>query len=230
MRRPLPLPLLLLLPLLLPTCKPGEVGLSAKVAPYQNRPAIFLDDRPVAPILYALTDVPGGRRSWEEVPQHNMERFCNDGIRMFQVDVFLEQLWREDGSLELDYARRQVEGIRAVCPEAAVFFRFHVNAPRWWTARHPEENVRYAPSSDDSKSSDEYPGSGFYSSDDSKSSDEYAGGGFYSSDDLESSDESGYSPDITDGLSRLVEADLKVSDRRVAHVQRAEVEVARRHG
>lgn len=135
----------------------------AKVADYQGRPTIFINEQPVSPIFYALTDVPGGRRSWEEVPQHNVERFCADGIRLFQVDIFLEQLWLEEDSLRLDYAQRQVNGIKAVCPEASVFFRFHVNAPRWWAARHPEEIVRY--------------------------------------------DSAGYSPDIADGFSRLVEAD-----------------------
>lgn len=144
-------------------CSNPHPGLSAKVANHQNRPTIFLDEQPVSPILYALTDVPGGRRSWDELPQHNIQQFCSDGIRLFQVDVFLEQLWEEDGTLSLDYARRQVAGIQAVCPEAAVFFRLHVNAPGWWTARYPEENVRY--------------------------------------------DSAGYSPDIRDGLSRLVEAD-----------------------
>lgn len=158
-----PLLFLSLIALFSTTCTNPAPGLRAKVADYQNRPTIFLDEQPVSPILYALTDVPGGRRSWDELPQHNIHQFCSDGIRLFQVDVFLEQLWAEDGTLSLDYARRQVAGIQAVCPEAAVFFRLHVNAPRWWTARYPEENVQY--------------------------------------------DSAGYSPDIRDGLSRLVEAD-----------------------
>ncbi len=158
-----PLLFLPLIALLYSGCLDAHSGVRAKVADYQNRPTIFLNEQPVSPILYALTDVPGGRRSWDELPQHNIRQFCSDGIRLFQVDVFLEQLWAEDGTLSLDYARRQVAGIQAVCPEASVFFRLHVNAPRWWTARYPEENVRY--------------------------------------------DSAGYSPDIRDGLSRLVEAD-----------------------
>ena len=155
-------------------------GIRARVTDYRGRPTIFINNRPVAPVFYALTDVPGGRRSWDEVPQHNVERFCADGIRLFQVDVFLEQLWMEDGSLRLDYARKQVQGIQSVCPDAVVFFRLHVNAPRWWMAKHPEENVRY----------DRYTRSG---------SDWQS-----LPDNVDTTD---YSPDITDGLSRLVEAD-----------------------
>ncbi len=169
--------LLIFLVLALCSFSPAPPGVRAKVADYQGRPTIFINEQPVSPILYALTDVPGGRRSWEEVPQHNIERFCADGIRLFQVDVFLEQLWQEDGSLHLDYARKQVQGIKAVCPDASVFFRFHVNAPRWWVARHPEENVRYARPD---------------------SSLQTANG---------IADTSAYSADIADGLSRLVEAD-----------------------
>lgn len=158
-----PLLSLSLITLLSTACSNPVPGLRAKITDYQNRPTIFLDGQPVAPILYALTDVPGGRRSWDELPQHNIQQFCNDGIRLYQVDVFLEQLWTAEGAFSLDYARKQVAGIQAVCPEAAVFIRLHVNAPRWWTASHPGENVRY--------------------------------------------DSAGYSPDISDGLSRFVEAD-----------------------
>lgn len=172
--------ILLLLFLTLASFHPTPPGLRAKVADYRGRPTIFINEEPVSPILYALTDVPGGRRSWDEVPQHNIERFCADGIRLYQVDVFLEQLWQEDGSLNLEYARKQVQGIKEVCPEASVFFRFHVNAPRWWTAKYPGENVRYAGSGDDRQSQPDNTG------------------------DI---DTSAYSPDIADGLSRLVEAD-----------------------
>lgn len=177
----------LLVLLTLATLSPTPPATRSKVADYQGRPTIFINEKPVSPILYALTDVPGGRRSWDEIPQHNIEQFCNDGIRLFQVDVFLEQLWREDGKLDLAYARKQVQGIKAVCPEASVFFRFHVNAPRWWTARHPEENVRYA-RPDSARSGADW-----------QSAPDYV--------DPDYIDSTAYSPDIADGLSRLVEAD-----------------------
>ena len=122
---------------------PAQGPLRAQLKPYQNRPTIFLNGVPRAPMLYALTDVPGGRRSSDEVPQHNIRQFCADGIRMFQVDVLLEQLWLENGVLDLTYAREQVRGVLEVCPEAAVFIRLHLTAPKWWQAQHPEENTAY---------------------------------------------------------------------------------------
>ncbi len=122
----------------------NQLPLNAKVAPYQGKPTIFINDQPHAPFLYALTDVPGGRWSWEEVPQYMLKTFGEAGVRLFQLDIFLDHLWFEDGSFSVAMAQKQIQGLRAVCPEAAVFFRFHVNAPKWWIKQHPEEITRYA--------------------------------------------------------------------------------------
>lgn len=117
--------------------------LSGEVQPYKGKPTIHVNGKPEAPVLYALTDVPGGRWPWEEVPQHNIRQFCAQGIRLFQLDIFLEHLWLEDGSFSVEVAQKQVRGLREVCPEAGVFFRFHLNSPKWWVEKHPEENVVY---------------------------------------------------------------------------------------
>ncbi|MCB9266613.1 MAG: beta-galactosidase [Lewinellaceae bacterium] len=128
-------------------CKCGSAStppqLSGEVKPYKGKPTIHLNGKPEAPILYALSDVPGGRWSWEEVPQHNISAFCAQGIRLYQLDIFLEQLWPEDGSFSVETAQKQVRGVLEVCPEAGIFFRFHLNAPKWWTDKYPEENVAY---------------------------------------------------------------------------------------
>ena len=126
-----------------PVSPAEQSPVTASVRNWQGRPVIFLNGQPQTPLLYALTDVPGGRRSQDEVPQYNIQKFCEDGIRMFQVDVFLEQLWKNPDVFSLDYAKEQVQGVLEVCPEAVVFIRLHTDAPRWWTALHPEENVLY---------------------------------------------------------------------------------------
>mgnify|MGYP002379240130 CR=1 FL=1 len=123
---------------------PARTPLGASVRMLQGRPTIHLDDQPVAPVLYALTDVPGGRWSWEELPAHNLRQFARQGVRLFQVDLFFDHCWREDGTMDLAVARRQIAGVLAARPDAAVFIRFHVTAPKWWRLRHPEEGVRYA--------------------------------------------------------------------------------------
>jgi hypothetical protein len=119
--------------------------LSAELRPYQGKPTIHINGQPEAPMFYALTDVPGGRWSWEEVPQHNLRNFCEAGIRLFQLDIFWEHISPAPGQFSLDIAKRQIQGALAACPDAAVVFRFHLNPPAWWLAQHPDELVAYEP-------------------------------------------------------------------------------------
>ncbi|MEP6735439.1 MAG: beta-galactosidase [Chryseolinea sp.] len=95
-------------------------------------------------MIYALTDVPGGRWAWEEVPRYNMKSFCNLGIRLIQIDLAFDHLWKEDGTLVLDTAQRQLKGVLDICPDAAIFIRLHVNPPKWWQKKFHEENTVYA--------------------------------------------------------------------------------------
>jgi hypothetical protein len=117
---------------------------SAKVTMYAGKPAIWINNQPVYPIIYALPDVPGGRWTWEEMPQHTIKTFYDQGIRIFQTDVFLDQLWKKDGTVSIDTLRRQISGIAHICSHAAVMIRLHVNPPKWWIVEHPEENTAYA--------------------------------------------------------------------------------------
>jgi hypothetical protein len=117
---------------------------SARVSMYNGRPVLDIDGRRMYPMFYALTDVPGGRWSWEELPQHNIAQFCRSGVRLYQLDLFFDHVWMPDGSLDLSKAKRQIRGVLDVCPEASVIFRFHVTAPKWWAEQRPDEWVAYA--------------------------------------------------------------------------------------
>ncbi|WP_092456000.1 alpha-amylase family protein [Thermoflavifilum thermophilum] len=118
--------------------------LSAKVSMFQGKPAIWINGHPVYPMIYALPDVPGGRWTWYEIPRHTIQSFCEQGVRIFQVDVFFDHLWKKDGTFSIDTLKRQIRGVLSVCPRAAIMLRFHVNAPKWWIAEHPLENTLYA--------------------------------------------------------------------------------------
>lgn len=65
-------------------------------------------------------------------------------MRLFQADIFLEMLLTREGGLDVTLARRQVAGILAVCPDARVMLRVHLNPPPAWCAAHPDECVGYA--------------------------------------------------------------------------------------
>lgn len=114
-----------------------------EVRTIHGRPTLVVNGEPSVPILYALTDVPGGRWSWEEVPHRNIRLFYEMGIRLVQLDLFLDHIWFEGKHLDLSLARQQVRGVLESCPDAAIFFRLHVSAPKWWVKKHPEEWTYY---------------------------------------------------------------------------------------
>ena len=114
--------------------------LSAKVEVRNGRPTLLVDGAPEYPMLYALTDVPGGRFSWEDVPARNVRAFARTvGVRLFQLDLAMEHVFLEDGTVDLAVARRQIQGVLDARADAGVVLRLHVRPPRWWLARHPEE-------------------------------------------------------------------------------------------
>ena len=114
--------------------------LSATVEVRNGRPTLLVDGAPEYPMLYALTDVPGGRFSWEDVPARNVREFARTvGVRLFQLDLAMEHVLLEDGAVDLAVARRQIRGVLDARADAGVVFRLHVRPPRWWLARHPEE-------------------------------------------------------------------------------------------
>lgn len=116
----------------------------AEVLQLHGRPNLVINGEPQIPILYALTDVPGGRWSWEEVPHRNIRLFYDMGIRLVQLDLFFDHILFEGKPMDLSLAKRQVQGVLDSCPEAAIFFRLHVSAPKWWIQKHPEEWTLYA--------------------------------------------------------------------------------------
>jgi len=119
------------------------IALTGEVKQYKGKPTIHISGKPESPVIYALPDVPGGRWSWDEIPQHNINQFCQQGVKLYQLDIFLDHLWFEDGSFNVKKAQQQINGVLEVCPDASVFFRFHVNAPKWWIAQNSAENVLY---------------------------------------------------------------------------------------
>jgi hypothetical protein len=116
-----------------------KVTLNAEVRLRDGRPTILINGQPESPIIYALTDCPGGRWPWEELPAESMANFVRQGFRLFQVDIWLSQMLPENGPLDLHLVREQIRGILRLKPEAAVFLRVHVNAPDWWKKKNPRE-------------------------------------------------------------------------------------------
>jgi len=119
--------------------------LSSIVEMRQGRPTLVLNGTPHAPLIYALSDCPGARWSWEEVPARNISLFAAQGIRLFQLDIWLTQMIDETEDLmDISLAQKQVAGVLAQCPDGAVMLRLHVNPSRAWCEQNQDECVGYA--------------------------------------------------------------------------------------
>ena len=68
------------------TAQPNKA--TGKVKPFNGRPTIFINDKPEYPMIYSLTDIPGGRLTWEEMPQHNIKRMAEAGVKIFCFSIF----------------------------------------------------------------------------------------------------------------------------------------------
>lgn len=129
----------------LPEILTGQQVKTATVEQFLGKPTLFVNGVPANPSFYALTHAYGARWSWEEVPQRNLKNFCDMGFRLFQLDLYFEDIWyKEADGLDLEKARRQIRGLLEVCPDAAVVLRIHVNAPFWWNELNPGECTEYA--------------------------------------------------------------------------------------
>lgn len=130
---------------LLSTSVEAQRAQVAAIRSVHGQPTLFVNQAAELPLFYALTHVTGGRWSWEELPAHNLRRMAGVGLRLFQVDLWLEDIWLEKATaLNMDLVRRQIGGVLSACPSASVVVRLHVNAPFWWNLAHPEECVQYA--------------------------------------------------------------------------------------
>ncbi len=118
--------------------------ISACVEIRHERPTLLLNGQPQAALIYGLSDCPGARLSWEEVPQRNIGAFYRRGVRLFQLDVWLNQMLTPEGSIDVALACRQIAGVIAVAPDAAVMLRLHLNPTAAWCAAHPDACVGYA--------------------------------------------------------------------------------------
>ena len=130
--------------LLFPMLLAGQSPKTAEVKTFNGKPTLFVNNKVVAPDFYALTHAYGARWSWEEVPQRNLKNFCEIGFRLYQLDLYFEDIWYKNiDTLDIGKARRQVKGLLDVCPDAGIVIRIHVNAPYWWNEANRSECTEY---------------------------------------------------------------------------------------
>ncbi len=118
--------------------------LDSGITMHKGRPTITIDGEHFAPVIYSLTDCPGGRLSYEETPADAIRRFAERGFKLFQLDIWLDDMWFPDGGFDITIARKQIRGVTDICSDAKVFFRFHTTPPKWWNHENPDQLTGFA--------------------------------------------------------------------------------------
>jgi hypothetical protein len=80
--------------------------LAAHLENRDGKPRLIINGTEQAPLIYGLTDSPGARWTWEEVPARNLAIFAASGVRLFQADIWFEQVIGEDERLDITLARQ----------------------------------------------------------------------------------------------------------------------------
>ena len=115
-------------------------GLEAKVAPYKGRNVIWVDGKPMAPLMYSGTE--HSRETWTNQPRKSIEEFSALGYEIIQTDMWFKYSLRPDGTFDMEGVRKQLAGILEVNPKAKIVVRINVSAPRWWLERNTNEICR----------------------------------------------------------------------------------------
>ncbi|MCD6321632.1 MAG: beta-galactosidase [Clostridiales bacterium] len=118
--------------------------LKSEIREYNGRPTIFINNEAYSPVIYALTDCPGGRLSYEEIPGTSIQGFVDIGFKLFQLDIWLDDMWSKGDVFDITMARNQIKGITDRCPDAKVFLRYHTTPPKWWNLKNLDELVDFA--------------------------------------------------------------------------------------
>jgi hypothetical protein len=115
-------------------------GLEAKVAPYKGRNVIWVDGKPMAPLMYSGTE--HSRETWTNQPRKSIEEFSALGYEIIQTDMWFKYSLRPDGCFDMEGVRKQLAGILEVNPKAKIVVRINVSAPRWWLEKNTNEICR----------------------------------------------------------------------------------------
>ena len=110
------------------------------VAPYKGRNVIWVNGKPMAPLMYSGTE--HSRQTWAGQPRKSIEDFSALGYEIIQTDMWLKYSLKPDGTFDLEGVRRQLAGILEVNPKAKIVVRINVSAPEWWLEKNTNEICR----------------------------------------------------------------------------------------
>ncbi len=114
----------------------------AEIRQVNGYPALYIDGKRTAPLMYALHDHPMGvPRS--EFGRKNIPHFYKVGINIISVCSSIERDWKEDGGYDASHPIDCIKAVKELHPKAKLHFRLNLTPPYWWMRKYPEELVKY---------------------------------------------------------------------------------------
>lgn len=114
----------------------------AEIRQVNGYPALYIDGKRTAPLMYALHDHPMGvPRS--EFGRKNIPHFYKVGINIISVCSSIERDWKEDGGYDASHPIDCIKAVKELHPKAKLHFRLNLTPPYWWMRKYPEELIKY---------------------------------------------------------------------------------------
>ena len=114
----------------------------AEIKRENGYPALYIDGKRIPPLMYALTDHPYGRAN-TEFGRKNLPYFYELGINLVSVCTSIERDWKADGSYNAEHPIACIKEVKALHPNAKIYFRLNLTPPYWWMRKYPEELIEY---------------------------------------------------------------------------------------
>ena len=104
---------------------------SAKVTNTDGSVGLYIDEKKVAPVFYALSDIPGASAN-TLYAYKNIKSFGQAGINLISIDAKLSVGWHKSLPFEWDSIQAEIAAVQIANPDAKILIRLHVNPPYWW--------------------------------------------------------------------------------------------------
>ena len=101
-----------------------------------NRPALYIDGKPVTPMLFGLSDFPGAKAN-TAYAQRNIALFAKAGINLVNIDCSLHIGWQKTEVFQPEAIIEEIASALDANPNAKLLMRLHMNPPYWWMRDNP---------------------------------------------------------------------------------------------
>jgi hypothetical protein len=116
----------------------NPVPLKAEVQKINGLPTLLLNGSAVPPMLYRnAINFRNNTRS-----HRYMTGFDREGIRLMELNIYFQQLWRPDGTLNTEDLELHLLSAFYYAPNSKLMVFINTDAPDWYVKAHPDE--RYA--------------------------------------------------------------------------------------